>query len=153
MTFLLSSRCFVSLATALLSKWHSMGHWTSAPSWLTHGFQGKDADEALVAVAQILVGVKVQTCVLWQSQKLPCHLGILSVSRSICLNYLLLLISSLGIVDKIAPLWAICRMPGLTCSQDLQSIGVACSQRGSGAVQMRMGGRSSWAAKVGNWEL
>lgn len=31
-------------------------HWTSAPSWLTHGFQGKDAEEALVVVAQILVG-------------------------------------------------------------------------------------------------
>lgn len=26
------------------------------PSWLTHGFKGKDADEALVVVTQILVG-------------------------------------------------------------------------------------------------
>lgn len=80
---------------------------------------------------------------------MPCHPGNLSVCRSIYLNYLLLLISSLGVMGKISPSWTMCRIPGLMRSQDIQSLGGADPQRGSGVKQRKMGGSESWATEQG----
>lgn len=81
--------------------------------------------------------VRAQTCVLKQAQEIPRHLGNLSVSGSIYLNYLLLLIWARAPLPELC---AMCRIPGLMCSQDIQSLGVACPRRSSGAVQMTTGG-------------
>lgn len=55
-------------------------------------------------------------------QPLPCHSGSSSVSRTICLNYLLPLTSSLGFMDKISH-------PEQFAEAVLQSMGLAYPQR------------------------
>lgn len=93
---------------------------------MTHGFHEmaglprRHAGEAYGLVGAV---IKVHTPVSFDSQyQLSRHPGSSSVSRTICLNYLLPLTSSLGFMDKIS-------LPEQFAEAALQSMGSAYPQR------------------------